>query len=134
MATSIFLAKYFGFYFLLMCVLYLLKPNQYKTMVTSFSESPAAITLGGVMTLMLGLFLVMIHTVIVADWRLLVTVLCWLVFIKGWCLLACPKYGMQLGKKMVGKKNRVYFMLAFYIILALVLLYFGYCDRSQRWM
>jgi hypothetical protein len=130
-AISIFLAKYFGLYFLLLAILFILQPNQYKTAVTGFAENPALVMMSGVTTLMLGLFLVLIHTVLVPDWRLLVTIICWIIFIKGWCLLACPKAMLSYSKKKMAKKSRMYGVIVIYVILALVFLYFGYCDRLR---
>lgn len=132
MATSIFLAKYFGLYFLLVSILFLLKPNQYKTVVEGFEQNPALVMFSGIITLMLGLFLVLIHTVLVPDWRLLITAICWLILIKGWCLLACPKSCLNYSKKFT-KKKRHYWAIFFYVVLALVLLYFGYCDGIRKW-
>jgi hypothetical protein len=129
MAISIFLAKYFGLFFLIISTLFIVKPNQYKTMLSSFGESPALVMLSGVMALMLGLFLVLIHTIFASDWRLLITVICWLIFLKGWCLLACPKAITDYCKKKAARDPRVVFVVALYLVLALVLLYYGYCDQ-----
>lgn len=126
MGVSIFLAKYFGIYLFLVSTTVLFEPLQYKSMVKNFKENDGLVALGAILSLMLGLFLVLIHSIFVYDWRIIITILCWLIFIKGWLLFAFPKKMMQWGSKTVKKKSTYNIILLGYIIISLYLIYHGF--------
>jgi hypothetical protein len=129
MNTSQFLAKFFGYYFILISIVIAIRPAHFKTVVNSYFENAPLVMLSGIITLLFGLFLVMIHTMIVPDWRLLVTILCWVVLIKGWCLLVYPKWGASMSKRMMARKHRLTYAIVGYILLGLLLLFFSCCNH-----
>ena len=88
-------------------------------------KSPLHIYLSGFVFLILGALLVVSHSVWVFDWRIVITVLGWLVLLKGMGRIFFP----DAVKRMVEKKkeNRKFILgeIAVFLI-GLYLLYYGF--------
>ena len=78
MATSIFLARLIGPIALLAGLALVFNRTAYRAMTDEFLRSHALIVLAGVMTLAAGLAIVLTHNVWAADWRVVITILGWL--------------------------------------------------------
>ncbi len=128
MSMSIFLAKFFGLYLGIMVVSLFTRRQQLITTARQMVNQPALMLLAGVITLMLGIVLVISHNLWVMDWPALVTLLCWLVFLKGLALLLMPEKMMQTVGWM--EDNRVFWSIVLVdAAIALVLLYYGFCPK-----
>jgi len=100
MYTSLALAKIIGLYCVLVGLAMLLKPARCKKMVQDCAQFPAILDVAGVFTLILGLIMIVIHNVWVMAWPVLVTIVAWLVVIKGVVVLFMPEAVVDLGRKM----------------------------------
>ena len=89
-------------------------------------NQPAVLLLSAVVTLMLGLALVLQHNIWVMDWQVLVTILCWIVFLKGLFLLFFPKKA-ELSMALLQNKAMMGIIWIIDLSLAIALIYYGFC-------
>ena len=90
METTLFLAKVFGLYLLVMGLLMPLRRKDLSAMIEALADNRPLVFLVGVLVLILGLVLVVSHNVWIAGWPLVITVLAWLVLIKALAYLLLP--------------------------------------------
>lgn len=83
MELSIFLAKVFGLYSVIVCAAVFFKRRELEAVLQEFEKSRLFAFFSGAMALLLGLAIVVGHAVWEFDWRILITVLGWLTVIKG---------------------------------------------------
>ena len=98
---SIFLAQVWGLYLLVMGIGILINAKAYKRAAEEIVKSPAMMLFSGAMALMLGIVLIVAHTVLIFDWRLLVTLLGWLTLYKGVMRIIFPESSVRILKKML---------------------------------
>ena len=101
MQTSRFLAQLIGPTFLVIGLGMLANPEGYRTMAREFLKSRALIYLAGLLALVPGLAIVIVHNVWVPDWRLIITIFGWLAVIGGVFRLLFPQKVTSIGEKMV---------------------------------
>ena len=82
MAVSIYLAKVFGLYLLIMAVGILMNPKRFQEILDDFVADRGLITVTGIINLILGLLIVVGHNVW-NDWAVTVTLMGWLILAKG---------------------------------------------------
>ncbi len=75
MDLSILLAKFFGLYMIITGLYLIVRHDQMRFVVQNLVTNPALITFSGVLALMLGLLILLIHPVWTLDWRGAITVL-----------------------------------------------------------
>lgn len=125
MSTSIFLSRFWGVYILILALLMLLRPNSFRNMVQQMVSNPATMGVIAILTTISGLILVLFHNLWVMDWTVLITLLCWLTFMKGVAQLFFPeKISAWSGRILV--KCNYYTAMVIYFILAIFLLYYGF--------
>jgi len=103
MATTLFLARVFGLYLLIIGLLAPLRRKELSRTIEAFAENRPLIFLVGVLVLILGLVLVISHNVWVAGWPVIVTVLSWLVLVKALAYLFLP---FEVTSRLVRRFNR----------------------------
>jgi len=74
----------------------LINPDFYKKLITEFSENPTAIYLSGLVAIVMGYLLVTFHNTWPTDWPVIITILGWVVLIKGLFLLLLPKVSINV--------------------------------------
>ena len=99
--TSIFLAKVFGLYFVVISLFMLVRKQIFVSRITDLLESSASRMVMAFMTLIIGILLIVSHNVWVWGWPVVITLFAWLAFIKGILRLYFPD---------VDKKCLVWFM------------------------
>ncbi len=125
MQTSIFLAQFFAIYFLIISIPLLFCTDSFRHRAKAYMKDDAAMLLGGIIALILGVVLILIHSIWVYDWRLLVTLLVWLTFIKGIVHVVCPKIAQHMMEQM---SNLLAYRIsgAICLLLAIFLGYHGF--------
>jgi hypothetical protein len=126
MPTSIFLAKLLGPILLVAGIAMLINRKQLDALVQELLRSPLLLILLGVIDLAIGLAIVLTHNVWVADWRIIITLLGWLLIVRGAVRMLVPEQAKALGAKLLKNTNVVTGSLAATTALGLVLSYFGY--------
>jgi hypothetical protein len=126
MATSIFLAKLLGPILVLAAVAVYVNRKSLDAVAQEFLRSNALLLLLGFLDFAAGLAIVLTHNVWVADWRVIITLLGWLLLIRGIVRTLIPDQVKPYGVKLMKNQNAVTGVLAVTLVLGLVLSYFGY--------
>jgi hypothetical protein len=124
--TSIFLAKLIGPILLVAGVAMLVNRKDLDALAQEVLRSRLMLFLFGLIDLSVGLAIVLTHNVWAADWRIIITLLGWLLLVRGAVRLLIPDQVRALGTKFLGNANVVTGSLAAVTVLGLVLSYFGY--------
>lgn len=103
MEISIFLAKFFGLYAVLTALPMLVSPQLTRERYEGFLNNDPVMKLAGIFTLILGVFLVVLHSVWVPNWRVVVTLVCWLVLIEGISIVYFPNHARSVFRRIAQK-------------------------------
>ena len=90
MDLSLTLAKIIGVYGLIISISALLDFERVNMLISELLESEYLLYITGVMALIIGLTIISIHPTRVADFRVMITLIGWLAFIKGVIVLLVP--------------------------------------------
>jgi hypothetical protein len=126
MQTSIFLARLLGPLLLLTGAGIVLNPKSFRTIAGEVVRSVTLVYLFGFMDLAAGLAIVLTHNVWVVSWRVLITLIGWLLLIRGAVRIVAPEIVMGYAAKVIRNKQVIPSAGAVVGVLGLVLCYFGY--------
>ena len=126
MPTSIFIAKLIGPILLVASIAMLINRKQIYALGQELLRSHVLLLLLGLIDLSIGLAIVLTHNVWVADWRIIITLLGWLLIVRGAIRCLIPEQIKPLAAKLLKNANAVTASLAVTAALGLVLSYFGY--------
>ena len=126
MQTSIFLAKLMGPVLLVIGVGALLSTAGYRAMAEEFLRSRALIYLAGLLALVPGLAIVLVHNVWTLDWRVLITVLGWLAMIGGVFRILCPQQVTAIGSAVIARPHTMTGAGIVMVAVGAILGFFGY--------
>ena len=125
METSIFLAKVVGLISVISSVAVI---SRYKESIVFEEEavkSPLYVYVSGFVITILGVLLVVSHSVWVLDWRLAITILGWLVLLKGLGRIFFPNSISHLIEKKKLNKKFIFGEIVVSLV-GLYLLYYGF--------
>jgi hypothetical protein len=125
-ATSIFLAKLIGPFFLVVGLSLLVNQAAFRSIADEFIRSPALVFLTGLIILAVGLAIVLTHNVWVANWRVLITLLGWLSIVSGALRLLAPRRALDLGRALYAKPNVLIVSAAIWLVVGAILCFYGY--------
>ena len=126
MQTSIFLARLLGPLLLLPGIGLFVNRAAFQTIAAEVVRSVTLIYLFGLMDFAAGLAIVLNHNVWIASWPVLITLIGWLLLVRGIVRVLIPQTLMGYAEKMF-RGTLVYSISgAALIVLGLVLCYFGY--------
>ena len=126
MQTSIFLAKLMGPILALAGLAMLINRKGLDALAEEFLRSRALFFLLGLIDFAVGLAIVLTHNVWVADWRIIITLLGWLLLARGVVRTLAPDQIKPLGTKLLKNQNVMASSVAVVLVLGLVLSFFGY--------
>jgi hypothetical protein len=126
MQTSVFLAKLIGPILVLAGAALLINRKLMDAIARELLGGPLLLPLLGLLDFAAGLAIVLTHNVWVADWRVIITILGWLLMVRGAVRLLITDQARAFGSKLLKNKNAVTVALAVTLGLGLVLSYFGY--------
>ena len=104
----------------------------YSSLLKEFISSRALIFTTGVLALVAGVAIVNAHNLWVPDWRVLVTVLGWLMILRGLMNLVFPITVQTLGDRMIASHAGVLAGAAFTVVLGAIFSIMGYEDMWSR--
>jgi hypothetical protein len=102
METSLFLARVIGLFSVISTTAILIRYKESRILEDEAARNPALIYFSGFAFLILGALLVVSHSVWTFDWRLVVTIIGWLVLLKGVGRIFFP----TAVRRMIEKKRR----------------------------
>jgi hypothetical protein len=126
MPTSIFLAKLIGPVMLIAGIAILVNRKELDVIAQELLRSHLLFMLLGLIDFSVGLAIVLTHNVWVADWRVVITLLGWLLIARGAVRLLIPDQVKPLGARLLKNPNVVTGSLATTAGIGLVVSYFGY--------
>jgi len=83
MDLSIFLAQLFGIYLIVAGIMYVARHHFIRAVINDYFDSPSVVFLGGMLGIILGLMIVLGHNVWELSWKLAITLLGYLMVLKG---------------------------------------------------
>jgi uncharacterized membrane protein len=126
MQNSAFLAKLMGPLFLAVGIGLIANAATYRKLAAEFLDSTALVYLSGVLTMAAGVALVLTHNVWAADWRVLITVLGWLLAIGGAVRIVIPQGTQKIGRRFLKHPQGAIIAAVVWLAIGAVLCFFGY--------
>jgi hypothetical protein len=126
MQASIFLARLLGPLLLVPGAGLLINPRLFRTMAVDVVGSVTLVYLFGLIDLAAGLAIVLTHNVWVANWRVLITLIGWLMLIRGLVRVLLTDTVMGYAAKFIRNRRLYPISGAVLVLLGLALCYFGY--------
>ena len=125
METSIFLAKVIGLFGVISTLAIIFRYKIHLKLEENAAKSPSMIYLSGFLFLMPGILITVSHQVWTLDWRVIITILGWLILVKGIMRILFPDIVKNLIEK---KKSDKRFLLAEVVtfIVSIYLIYQGF--------
>jgi uncharacterized membrane protein len=97
MQSSAFLARLLGPLFIVLGVGMLANQVIYQGMIDEFVHSSALVYLSGLLSLLGGLAIVNVHSSWTSDWKVIITLLGWLLLIGGIVRIVLPQFAATIG-------------------------------------
>lgn len=126
MEISIFLAKALGLYLVIVGAGMLINGEKFKKMLLPILKDPGMVLFTGLMALIVGIPLVLIHNLWVMDWRVLITILAWGTLIKGAVRMFFPEFIIKQSTMVMKNKIMYNCLVGFLLALGVLLLYLGF--------
>lgn len=122
--TSLFLAKLMGLFMLIIALALLINFHKVPKLVKEFTKNHVLVFASGIPVLLLGLLVVLTHNVWVNDSRVIITIMGWLMILKGIVRLSMPE---KLAALISRISPRGYFVLLLItLLLGAYLALFGF--------
>ena len=126
MDITIFLAKFWGWYFITFFVLLIVYPKRIKQIFEYTKDEKFMITTS-FLAITIGLLNIIAHNLWVADWIIIITLIGWLSFIKGVTRFAFPKFSSKWIEKIDFKWFQ--FLLFLMFVVGVILL-----NQAYSWV
>ncbi len=126
MGLSVFLAKLIGFYLLIAGLLCLFRKRQIEATAKEFAASKPSLVVSGEISLILGLIIAIDHSIWEYSWRGLITLIGYLLIVRGIMRFAFPSQVKKLFSKIIEKS----FGLMLIVMLGIGT-YLVYCGFTQ---
>jgi hypothetical protein len=124
--TSIFIAKLMGPIILAFGLAILIDKKAMLAMAKELLGSRALIFMFGILDLLLGLILVVVHNIWVLDWRVLITLIGWISIVRGLVRMWFVPAVMKTGPRLLKNEGLLTGITAVMLIVGVVLSYYGY--------
>ena len=103
MSISIFLGQVLGVYLFLSSIAMLINFKFYKKHILEYViKNPALLLICGGVSFIIGLIIVVTHNIWIVSWEVVVTIIGWIILIKGLWILFFPK---SISKMFIKKKK-----------------------------
>lgn len=126
MELSLFLAKVMGLYFVIISLSVLINKNRMPSIITGIIQNPSLQLVMGLNLLIVGILLIITHNVWVASWQVMITIIAWLVLIKGILNVAFPYLAQSMTKPFLQWRIILYISILINFLIGLFLCYYGF--------
>lgn len=117
MSISLQLARVFCIYFITLGISMFINRSFFRAAMKELASNNIAMLIVGSTTLMVGIILVTLHNIWVHDWRVFITLLCWLVLFSGIVRTVFPTFVQNMARALSFKIG--YFQIAAIVCLVL---------------
>lgn len=126
MATTLFLTQFWGWFMVILGVLFLLKKPSTFTAIFRLEADKTFVATSGYISLILGLITVLLHNVWIWTWpAILITLFGWVALVKGVLRIGFPQATHQLAVSLEHKPGFIRVLLVVVIVLGIWLLWAG---------
>jgi len=126
MQVSIFLAKLLGPVLVLVAINLFMNPKTFRTMASEIVKSVTLVYLFGIMDFTAGLAIVLVHNIWALHWYVLITLLGWLLLIRGIARTVATEKVMSYAAKVAARRDLYAVAAAVTGVIGLILCYFGF--------
>ncbi len=126
METSIFLAQFWGWLLVIVCLIFLLRKRALLEEMFRLVEDKGLTLVSGYLALVVGLVTVILHNVWVAEWRVVITIFGWLSLIKGIVRIGFPEVPQKWVPVLKNKPILTQGLLVIAILLGAWLIWMSY--------
>lgn len=91
MDLSIFLAKLFGIYFILLAIIYIFKKNEVRDLIKGIRDNRVMISFIGYLQIIAGLAIIITHNIFSLDFRGVITIFGYWLIVEGILYIVLPK-------------------------------------------
>ena len=126
MEVSKFLSKVIGLYEIIISLAMLINMKQFTADIQGMMNNGPLMIYIGCVTVIMGILLVVSHNIWEWTWRLLVTIVSWIVLLKGSSILLFPHVLDQITLQFVTNSNFAYSVAVIDLILGILFCYFGF--------
>lgn len=124
MDSSIFLAKFWGWYLIIFFLILSLNPKRIKQIFKDLKDEKFLI-ISAFMAIIVGLLNILFHNVWELSWKLIITLIGWISFFIGLALFVFPKHTVP-GLELINIKFvQTLYMLLFFMGLFLLNIVYG---------
>lgn len=131
MDISRFLSRVLGIYLIVLCAAILINRETFVANVIMFTQDPPVVFITGFFTLVIGTLMIVSHNIWRFDWRVLITIISWLAFIKGVVIVISPIHIARFTNYFIFNSTYIYAACAGYIILAIIFCYKGFFSTKN---
>ena len=126
MTRSIFIARLLGPVFVIAGIAVLTRPRAFRTIIGEFIQNSVLPYMSGVLGLVGGLAIVLTHDVWSTDWRVLITLIGWIMVLRALATILAPQHIVGVGNWLVRHRSALFAGGLLAVALGAVLSYFGY--------
>ncbi|PKP09301.1 MAG: hypothetical protein CVU08_14465 [Bacteroidetes bacterium HGW-Bacteroidetes-3] len=112
METSLFLAKFWGWYLILFFFILSFNPGRIKQIFT-FLKDAKFVILVSFLAIIIGLLNILFHNIWEADWRFIITAIGWVALFEGVTLFIFPERIIKIMEYLNMKLIQVTYVLLF---------------------
>ena len=131
MQPAVFIARLVGPAFVAVGLGILLNGPFYTSLLAEATRSPTLIYFSGLISLIPGLAILNVHRTWTSDWRVIITILGWLLVIGGVIRLVLPATTAALAADLYSKPAALLIVSAIVIVVGGFLTFFGYRAASK---
>lgn len=129
MEISLFLAKVLGLYLTIVSLFMLLRFREFLNLMREVIVQRGFMLTTATEVIIIGILIVVAHNVWTLSWPIVITILGWLILIKGILRLFFPRTAEKAGNWWMKHDNYLYGMAIIWLILGLFLLYNGFAPH-----
>lgn len=126
MNLSIFLAKVLGIYFLVVGLAILFNLRRTTSIIYGVIQNPSLQLIFGIVTSTIGILLVVSHNIWIRDWPVIITIIGWLILIKGVLNLISPNIASALARPFIQSRASRTFSALISLAIGLYLCFEGF--------
>lgn len=132
MDISKFLSKVLGLYLLIISASMYMHMSDIPNLLTGFMTFPSLLLTIGFITLILGLLMVLSHNIWQWSWKVIITILAWIILLKGICIIMFPHIMSGITMFFVLNHYFQYGAYGFDFLLGAYLTYMGFKKEVSK--
>lgn len=125
-STTIFLAKFWGWYMVLFCVLLIANPKRVQQLFAYLEDEKFLVTTS-LLAIIVGLINILIHNIWEFDWTMIITIIGWISLIKGVIRFTFPKTALKAISSFNTKRMPIFLALIFFLGIYLL-------NQAYQWV